>query len=110
YGGTSTARINVSIAPSTSNGAPVNGVANPGQPGVDGKVSGTVTATDPNGDPLSYSGSGPTGKGSVVVNANGAFVYTPTDAARHAAAANNAAAALKQDAFTVTVSDGKGGT
>ena len=110
YGGTSTAKVNVSIAPSTTNGAPINGNANSGQPGADGKVSGSVTATDPNGDPLNYSGSGATTKGAVVVNSNGTFVYTPTDAARHAAAANAAAAALKQDSFVVTVSDGKGGT
>ncbi|PRC49027.1 hypothetical protein C6A85_76835, partial [Mycobacterium sp. ITM-2017-0098] len=51
--------VSVAIAPAV-NGAPVNGVANPGQPGVDGKVSGTVSASDPNGDPLSYSGSGNT--------------------------------------------------
>ncbi|MGB3356311.1 MAG: Ig-like domain-containing protein [Mycobacterium sp.] len=110
HGGSRTASVNVGIAPSTANGAPTGGVANPGQPGADGKVSGTVTATDPNGDPLSYAGTGNTTRGSVVVNTTGSFVYTPSDAARHAAAANGAAAALKQDSFTVTVSDGKGGT
>lgn len=110
HGGTDTASVTVRIAPSTANAGPTGGKANPGQPGVDGKVSGTVTATDPNGDPLTFTGSGDTARGSVIVNANGTFVYTPTDAARHAAAANNAGAALKEDSFVVTVSDGKGGS
>ncbi|MBX7450659.1 tandem-95 repeat protein [Mycolicibacterium sp. 3033] len=108
-GGTITVTVSVAILPAP-NSAPTNGTANPGQPDASGKVSGTVTATDANGDPLTYSGSTSTAKGSVVVNANGTFLYTPTDAARHAASALTASAADKQDTFTVTVSDGRGGT
>ncbi|MHA0286097.1 Ig-like domain-containing protein [Mycobacterium sp. C3-094] len=108
-GGTITVAVSVAILPAP-NSAPTNGTANPGEPDASGKVSGTVTATDVNGDPLTYSGSTSTAKGSVVVNANGTFLYTPTDAARHAASALTASAADKQDTFTVTVSDGRGGT
>ncbi|MCG7592792.1 Ig-like domain-containing protein [Mycobacterium sp. PSTR-4-N] len=108
-GGAITVTVSVAILPAP-NSAPTNGTANPGQPDASGKVSGTVTATDANGDPLTYSGSTSTAKGSVVVNADGTFLYTPTDAARHAASALTASAADKQDTFTVTVSDGRGGT
>ena len=70
-------------------------------------VTGTVTATDSDGDTLSYTGPTSTAKGTVVVNSNGTFTYTPTDAARHKALAGGAAA---KDSFTVTASDGYGGT
>lgn len=108
-GGSVTVTVSVQILPAP-NSAPTNGTANPGQPDATGKVSGTVSATDANNDPLTYSGSTSTAKGSVVVNANGTFLYTPTDAARHAASALGASSADKQDTFTVTVSDGRGGT
>ncbi|TRW80444.1 hypothetical protein FK535_19025 [Mycolicibacterium sp. 018/SC-01/001] len=108
-GGTVTVTVSVQILPAP-NSAPTNGTANPGQPDATGKVSGTVSATDANGDPLTYTGSTSTAKGSVVVNANGTFLYTPTDAARHAASALTATSADKQDTFTVTVADGRGGT
>ncbi len=108
-GGTVTVTVSVAILPAP-NSAPTNGTANPGQPDASGKVSGTVSATDANGDPLTYTGSTTTAKGSVVVNANGTFLYTPTDAARHAASALEASTTVKQDTFTVTVSDGRGGT
>jgi VCBS repeat-containing protein len=45
----------------------------------------------------------------VTVNTNGTFTYTPTTTARHAASATDATTADKQDTFTVTVSDGRGG-
>ena len=51
---------------------------------------------------LTYSaGSTVPTKGDVFVNGNGGFIYTPTPAARHAAAANNATAADKIDTFTI---------
>jgi len=76
-----------------------------------GVVTGSVTATDANNDPLTYSGSTTTTKGTVTVNAStGAFTYTPTATARHAAAKIGATAAATTDTFTVTVADGYGGT
>ncbi|MEI7915506.1 MAG: Ig-like domain-containing protein, partial [Mycobacteriaceae bacterium] len=74
-----------------------------------GVVSGRVMGSDPDGDALTYSGSTTTSKGAVVVGTDGAFVYTPSDAARSAAGAPGAAPADQQDEFTVTVSDGHGG-
>ncbi len=44
----------------------------------DNRISGVLRAVDPDGDVLTFSASGaPTG-GSIVVNATGGFVYTPT--------------------------------
>lgn len=74
-----------------------------------GRVTGTITATDPEGDRLTYSGTTTT-KGTVTVTSRGTFTYTPTAAARHAAASATATAADKNDTFAITVSDGNGGT
>ena len=41
--------------------------------------------------------------------ATGVFTYTPTAAARHAAAATGASSTVKSDTVTVTVNDGHGG-
>ena len=49
-------------------------------------------------------------KGTVVVNPDGTWTYTPTTTSRHNAAATGASAADKTDTFTITVSDGHGGT
>jgi hypothetical protein len=60
---------------------------------------------------LAYSAPATTAKGAVSIGAGtGAFTYTPTVAARNNAAAPGATAADLQDNFTVTVSDGRGGT
>ncbi len=75
-----------------------------------GVVIGSVSATDPDGDNLTYSGSTTTSKGSVTVAANGNFTYAPTATARENAGKIDATAADKTDNFTVTVTDGKGGT
>ncbi len=100
--------VRVDVAP--ANGAPT-GTATSGVPDpTSGTVTGSVTATDPDGDALSYTGSATTAKGSVVVNADGTFSYTPTSWARHAAAADGATDADKFDTFAVTVDDGHGGT
>ncbi|MEH3138907.1 MAG: Ig-like domain-containing protein [Mycobacterium kyogaense] len=108
-GGSASVTVSVAILPA-ANSAPTNGTATVGQPDSSGKVSGTVSATDANGDQLTYTGSTSTAKGAVVVNANGTFVYTPTDAARHAASALGASSTVTRDTFIVTVADGRGGT
>ncbi|MBK8631972.1 MAG: tandem-95 repeat protein [Sphingomonadales bacterium] len=56
-----------------------------------------VDATDPNGDNLTYSAADPT-HGTVSGGTNGQFVYTPDNGF------------TGTDSFTVTVSDGRGGT
>jgi VCBS repeat-containing protein len=73
-----------------------------------GVVTGSVTATDANNDPLTFTAPATTAKGSVTVNARtGAFTYTPTAAARSSAGSS---ATAKTDSFTITVSDGFGGS
>jgi len=74
-----------------------------------GRVTGTITAVDQDGDTLSLIAPTSTKKGTVVVNADGTFSYTPTTAARTAASAPKASAATKTDSFTVTLLDGHGG-
>jgi VCBS repeat-containing protein len=64
----------------------------------DKPLSGSVKATDPNGDTLTYAVGSAPANGSVTVNADGSYVYTPK--------ANYAGS----DSFTITASDGKGGT
>ncbi|MDA2890364.1 Ig-like domain-containing protein [Mycolicibacterium sp. BiH015] len=80
-----------------------------GRPGLfTGRVTGRLNATDPDGDPLTYTAPAPSDKGTVTVTSRGSFTFTPTAAARHAAAATNATAADKQQTFTVQISDGTG--
>lgn len=65
-----------------------------------GRVTGTITVTDADLDPLTFTVPvGPT-RGAVTLNADGTFGYTPTAAARAAGAGT--------DSFTVTVDDGHG--
>jgi VCBS repeat-containing protein len=110
YGGTATAVVTVAVSP--VNAAPVAGTPIVGRPNATtGVVTGSVTATDADGDTLTYSGSTTTAKGVVSVNAgSGAFTYTPNTAARENAAEPTATDADKIDTFTATVSDGSGGT
>jgi len=114
HGGTANAAVTVVISPAVApaNRAPVLGVPSVGTPNATtGVVSGSVSATDPDGDTLRYSAPPTTAKGGVSINAStGAFTYTPTVAARNTAAAPGATAADRADAFTVTVVDGRGGT
>ncbi|AKK25925.1 tandem-95 repeat protein [Mycobacterium sp. EPa45] len=106
--GTATVTVTVAAPVVPVNHAPTNGVADVHDPDGDGKVTGTVTATDADGDTLKYSRTTLPSKGSVVVNEDGSFTYAPTADARHAASANGAG--VVHDSFTVTVSDGNGGT
>jgi VCBS repeat-containing protein len=88
--------VPVSVAISPTNNAP-NATAVVGAPNAStGVVAGTAIGVDADGDPLTYAGSTTTAKGAVVVAANGGFTYTPTAAARHAAAAPNATPAEKE--------------
>ena len=95
HGGTATATVNITV----NNAAPVavnDTVSTPYNTALNGNVS--TNDSDANGDTLSYSlATGPS-HGSVTVNANGTFTYTPTNGYNGA------------DSFTYTVSDGRGGT
>jgi VCBS repeat-containing protein len=116
HGGTATSAVTVAVSPTPGttpgNRAPVAGTPAVGSPNaVTGVVTGSVSATDADGDTLAYSAPATTTKGAVSIGAGtGAFTYTPTVAARNNAAATGATAADLQDSFTVTVSDGRGGT
>jgi VCBS repeat len=61
-------------------------------------VTGKVTATDVDGDVLTFTKGSDPSHGTVVVNADGSYTYTPDKDYNG------------NDIFTVTVSDGKGGT
>jgi VCBS repeat-containing protein len=101
----------VSIVP--TNAPPTATVAVGSPNSSSGVVTGTVTGTDPDTDTLTYTvGTASTGKGGTVVinSASGVFTYTPSDAARHAAAATTATAADRGDSFDVAIDDGHGGT
>lgn len=74
-------------------------------PSQTGVVTGKVSATDADSPSLKLSASTPA-KGKVVLSADGTFTYTPTAAARHAAAALDAPAAARTDTFMVTIDDG----
>ncbi len=94
-GGTATATASITIG----NGGPI-AVDDTFSTGFGTPLSGTVATndSDPNGDTLTYAlATGPS-HGSVTVNANGSFSYTPTGGYSGA------------DSFTYTVNDGNGGT
>lgn len=94
----------------TANTAPTATLTKQGAPSTKtGKVTGKVTASDPDGDKLTYLSPIATVRGTVTINAKGAFTYTPTAAARHAAAAVNGPLAVRTDTFNIVVSDGQGG-
>ncbi|MFZ5482894.1 MAG: retention module-containing protein, partial [Pseudomonadota bacterium] len=101
-----------------SNDAPVAGTV-PGEPGEpvvtdpnldpntgnyrheipeDTSVSGAVRSTDPDGDPLTHALNTPPSNGTVVVNPDGSYTYTPNPNYNG------------NDSFTVIVDDGNGGT
>jgi hypothetical protein len=69
-----------------------------------GWVTGWLFTEHPDDDRMSYTGSGPTVKGDVIVYEDASFLYMPTAAARRAAAAMGG----DRDTFTITVSDGQG--
>jgi len=108
FGGTTTTSVKIAIAPNPKvNAAPTDGVSTVQSTSTAiGTVTGIVTATDPDGDVLTYSlGTGPV-SGQATVSADGRFSYTPDVDARYLALVNPAAG---NDSFTVNISDGFGG-
>ena len=81
-----------------------------------GKVTVTLVATDPDGNPLTFTvtppagDTGTVGTPTLVDAATGtyAIVYTPSEDARHTASADTATPAQKADSFTISVDDGHG--
>ncbi|MGH3580601.1 MAG: Ig-like domain-containing protein, partial [Mycobacterium sp.] len=107
HGGSFDKLVSVTVSP--TNTAPTGGAVSGITVGANGVVTGTLSATDANGDPLTYTAPAKTAKGTITITGS-TFTYTPTDAARIKANATNATAADKADAFTVTASDGHTGT
>lgn len=97
-----TATVTITINP--VNDDPTLDPAAPTTNAATGEVIGSLGAEDVDGDPLTFSASDPT-LGSVTIT-NGVFTYVPTAEAR--AAVSQGGPAI--DTFTVTVSDGNGGT
>lgn len=105
HGAKVTRTVDVAIAP--DNDAPTFSKIDNLSTDAAGKVTGTVVFTDTDQDTLIYSGTGNTGKGSVVVNADGTFAYTPKSDERFVATATEGD---DTDTFTVTVNDQHGAT
>jgi VCBS repeat-containing protein len=94
-GGTTTGSISVTVDP--ANDAPTtSGATLTGQE--DGTIAGQVTGHDVDGDALTFTVDGAPANGTVTMNPDGSFSYTP------------AANFNGTDSFTYTVSDGNGGT
>ncbi|PIF74011.1 VCBS repeat-containing protein [Variovorax sp. 54] len=95
HGGTTTSTVNVTVNPVNDAPTAPNYTETTNE---DTPVSGKVIGSDVDGDALTYTkGSDPT-HGTVTVNADGTYTYTP------------GANFNGTDSFTVTVSDGHGGT
>ncbi|MGE3657815.1 MAG: Ig-like domain-containing protein, partial [Mycolicibacterium sp.] len=108
HGGTADVPVTVTIG--GANTAPTAEAATTGPDG-DGVTTGTLTVVDPDGDTPAFSVAAAPTRGAVTIDpTTGAFTYTPTDAARHAAAADGAGPSLTTDTFTITLTDGHGGT
>ncbi|MFY1599729.1 Ig-like domain-containing protein, partial [Micromonospora sp. WMMD737] len=114
HGGSTTVSVTVDIAPLAPNEPPAITETVIGEPDPDtGVVSVSVVASDPDGDALFYDAGPTSAKGGTVTVDNstvGGFIYTPTDAARHDAAADGATPDQLTDTITVTVSDAYGNT
>ncbi|WP_343672878.1 tandem-95 repeat protein, partial [Chitinophaga sp.] len=94
-GGSSTITVNITVK--KVNHDPVGGVVNV-TINEDALLTSSVSATDADGDVLSYSKGTDPAHGSVVVNSDGTYTYTP------------GANYNGTDSFTILVSDGNGGT
>lgn len=106
--GSATRAVVVPISPVNAVPTATKTVGTPDE--MTGVVVGSVTGTDADRDALTYSAPATTLKGSIALRDSGAFTYTPTAAARHAAARTGAVASETGDSFTVTINDGYGGT
>jgi len=85
---------------------------------ITGIATGTITATDPDDDPLTYTVNGNSGtagtfttdKGSFTLNGDGTYTFTPTATARWNASFAGDDPATRTETLSITVDDGNGGT
>jgi VCBS repeat-containing protein len=100
HGAVVTKTVTVTIAKPGPNSAPTIGTITVGQPdSISGTVAGWVSASDVNGDALTFSLGNAPAKGAVSVSVTGAFTYTPS-------ASQRTTTTTLSDTFTVNVSDG----
>ncbi|MDY6999382.1 MAG: Ig-like domain-containing protein [Actinomycetota bacterium] len=113
HGGTVTVAVTVAVAPlAPTNSAPtVDGLAVGESDPDTGVIFLSVQADDADGDQLVYTAASAKG-GTVTADPAiaGGFIYTPSDEARHAAAADDATPDDLVDTVTITVSDAHGDT
>lgn len=110
HGGTDTHTVTVNILP--ANATPVVTATDISRPhDSDGQVRFRIAADDPDLDTLTTAFSGlATGSTLQFDERTGEWRYTPTTAARHAAAKVGADTGVTTDTFTITVDDRHGGT
>jgi hypothetical protein len=95
HGGTTTSTVTVTVTPvNDAPTAPNDSKTTP----EDTPVSGKIVGSDVDGDPLTYTKGSDPANGTVVVHPDGTYTYTPKPDYNG------------PDSFTVTVSDGHGGT
>ncbi|NHQ88221.1 retention module-containing protein, partial [Iodobacter sp. HSC-16F04] len=103
-GTSSTATVAVTVTPVNDLPQPTDSNGNPLTVPVqistkeDTPIAGKVSATDPDGDTLTFTPKDQPTHGTVTVNPDGSYIYTPAPDYNG------------KDSFTVTVNDGKGGT
>ena len=95
HGGTATVTVDIIVTPVNQ---PPSGSGDAKTTNENIPVSGTVSGTDPDGDKLSFTQATSPAHGTVTVNSDGSYIYTPND--------NYSG----PDNFTIAVSDGNGGT
>ncbi|QHS63670.1 Ig-like domain-containing protein [Chitinophaga agri] len=99
-GGSTTVTVNITVTPVVT--PPVNnpptGTGDSQTTNQDTPVNGTVTGTDVDGDALTFTKATDPTNGTVIVNANGTYTYTP------------ATGYIGNDSFTINIADGKGGS
>ena len=78
--------------------------------GANGVVTGMLNGTDAEGDPLTYSVTAAPSNGTVAVGTNGSYTYTPSESVAYAGTIDSFAVTASTDTFTVTVTDGYGGS
>lgn len=118
-GHTTTTTVSVVVDAVHTNDAPTLTVNPPTTVNpITGIATGTISATDPDNDPLTYTVNGNTStantfttdRGTFTLNGDGTYTFTPTAAARWNASFAGEDPATHAETLSITVDDGNGGT